>query len=544
MKAVLLILAALFLSFAWLSPFHTHPWLTFSSELSSFAAALCAFAALSGQYLRIARAQLLALPFVLIPLVQWACGLVFDFSAALISSLYLFGFWCMVVAGYNLAIDPVQREKIFTAFSALLVCVGVITSFIAMCQWLNVESHLPWVMPLKTDRAYANFAQPNNMATFLLMGLMGLLYLYESRKLKLVFIFPIALLLMFAIALSQSRTPYVASLFILLYWGVKQFKQPKRLSFLQMLGGVVFFFALSIWCVPQLTSLMHQWMGYENQIVAIHSVAERAGSGHERLGMWMQMIHAIAERPWWGYGWNQTSVAEISTMTVNTVPIWFASAHNLLLDLLVWNGIPLATLLLLYLLGWLYWLNQNAREPISIFALLMVSAVLIHALLEYPQRYAYFLLPCGFLLGLIQAQTPQLKGGVVGHRSVPMIVVLGVIVLALIWRDYKVFQANNPLVHQNKPATAEVLGSHKIILLTQFEQRLQWNGLEPTARLTDNQREAFAKMVSNKPTQYNLTKYIQFLIANGELNEAQRMLDIMNRLYKQDETLQSLHPTQ
>ena len=47
---------------------------------------------------------------------------------------------------------------------------------------------------------------------------------------------------------------------------------------------------------------------------------------------------------------------------------------------------------------------------------MMVCTVLIHAMLEFPQRYAYFLLTCGFLLGIIQAQTPILKGIVLNKQ--------------------------------------------------------------------------------------------------------------------------------
>ena len=32
------------------------------------------------------------------------------------------------------------------------------------------------------NRPYGNFGQPNNMATFLIMGLLGCLFLYEKNK--------------------------------------------------------------------------------------------------------------------------------------------------------------------------------------------------------------------------------------------------------------------------------------------------------------------------------------------------------------------------
>ena len=43
MQILCSVIAALLISFAWLSPFHTYPWVTFSSELASFGAALAFF---------------------------------------------------------------------------------------------------------------------------------------------------------------------------------------------------------------------------------------------------------------------------------------------------------------------------------------------------------------------------------------------------------------------------------------------------------------------------------------------------------------------
>ncbi|MBV6619826.1 O-antigen ligase family protein, partial [Acinetobacter baumannii] len=128
MQVFFLFLAAILLGFAWLSPFHYNPWVMFSSEMSTFAAGLSVLAVLFYQNIKIPRAQLLLLPFTLIPVVQWAFGLVFDFSTALLSSLYLLGFWFMVLAGYNLSLDQKKRDHIFSGFSLLIIITSLFTS--------------------------------------------------------------------------------------------------------------------------------------------------------------------------------------------------------------------------------------------------------------------------------------------------------------------------------------------------------------------------------------------------------------------------------
>ena len=263
------------------------------------------------------------------------------------------------------------------------------------------------------------------------------------------------------------------------------------------------------------------------------SLAQRAGSGHERLGMWMQIIHAIGERPWFGYGWNQTSVAVVESIHFNTVQVWFNSAHNIVLDLLVWNGLPLGFLIIAYFAIWLFWLSKNAKDTISIVAILMVSAILMHAMLEFPQRYAYFLLPMGFLLGLIQAQTPNLNGVSLHRNIIRCVWLVSLIVLLLIWRDYKLFQENSKLVFKQKPVSEEILGSSKILILTQFQQRLDWIALKPQTLMSDSDLRAIGEMVENKATPYNLKKYAQLLVYNHKLDEAEQQLFVLQQLYKQ-----------
>ena len=234
-----------------------------------------------------------------------------------------------------------------------------------------------------------------------------------------------------------------------------------------------------------------------------------------------------------GYGWNQTSVAVVESIHFNTVQVWFNSAHNIVLDLLVWNGLPLGFLIITYFAIWLFWLSKNAKDTISIVAILMVSAILMHAMLEFPQRYAYFLLPMGFLLGLIQAQTPNLNGVSLHRNIIRCVWLVSLIVLLLIWRDYKLFQENSKLVFKQKPVSEEILGSSKILILTQFQQRLDWIALKPQTLMSDSDLSVIGEMVENKATPYNLKKYAQLLVYNHKLDEAEQQLFVLQQLYKQ-----------
>jgi len=531
MKSALLILAAILISLAWLSPFHTYPWVTFSSELATFAAALTLFTLFLNRNIQIPKLQLYILPVVIVPLLQWSFGLVFDFSVALLSTVYLLGFWFMVVMGYNLSLQPSAREQLMKQVCWLLLVIASVTSLMAMVQWLGFESSVYGIMQLKGNRPYANFGQPNNLATFLIIGLMGALFLYEKHKASLWLLIPSSLSIVFAICLTQSRTSLLVCIFICIYWVIKQYKNKPRLNFIKLFGWAATYFLIAGYLLPIIAQVMTTSVG--EAVTHTASLAQRAGSGHERLGMWMQIIHAIGERPWFGYGWNQTSVAVVESIHFNTVQVWFNSAHNIVLDLLVWNGLPLGFLIIAYFAIWLFWLSKNAKDTISIVAILMVSAILMHAMLEFPQRYAYFLLPMGFLLGLIQAQTPNLNSVILHRNIIRCVWLVSLIVLLLIWRDYKLFQENSKLVFKQKPVSEEILGSSKILILTQFQQRLDWIALKPQTLMSDSDLSVIGEMVENKATPYNLKKYAQLLVYNHKLDEAEQQLFVLQQLYKQ-----------
>ncbi|HAV3553155.1 hypothetical protein BAX55_01805 [Acinetobacter baumannii] len=538
MQVFFLFLAAILLGSAWLSPFHYNPWVMFSSEMSTFAAGLSVLAALFYQNIKIPRAQILLLPFTLIPIVQWGCGLVFDLSTALLSTFYLLGFWFMVLAGYNLSLDQKKRDQIFSGFSLLVIITSLFTSLIAIFQWLNIESHLIYTLHLIGNRPYGNFGQPNNMATFLIIGLLGCLYLYEKNKVTVWLLLPSALIILFTIALSQSRTSWIVFPFLSIYWVVKQFGKQKRFRFVQGLLWCLAFFLIAGLILPYITQFIE--FSTNTEITETSSFVARAGSGHERIGMWIQILHAIAQQPWLGYGWSQTSVAVVDSIQYGTVHVWFNSAHNVLLDIIIWNGIPIGIVIIAYFTCWFLWLNQQAKETISIIAIMMVCTVLIHAMLEFPQRYAYFLLTCGFLLGIIQAQTSVLKGIVINKQVLRLIWGISLILLLAIWRDYNVYVTNSNLLFKNKQPNAEVLGSNQIFVLTQFEQRLKWIEMKPETTLSDADLAVWGNFVKNKATPYNLRKYAQLLAYNGKVEQAEQQIFILQHLYRQQITLAEL----
>lgn len=526
MQRFLLYAAGILLALAWLSPYHYMPWLTFSSEMFTYASLFCLLAYYWDRALKIPQMQWLWFAIALIPLGQWCFGIELYFSKALLSSCYLFGFGAATVLGVNLSRE-VGSEKILKGLSFVSFIVGVISACIALCQWFGWDKGLWGVMPLRGDRVYANFAQPNNMATFLLMSLMGAWYLFEKKAIsKFVSLFG-CILIIFVIALSQSRTPWIASCILTAYILFKYEKDTYRLRRKGVLLWPIFYI-LCLLSLPYISaSFIHDGVAH----IGVSNVIERASTSHARLGIWAQMLYAIREQPWFGYGWNQTSVAQIMGANFISHDERTNSAHNIILELLVWNGVILGSLIIAYLSYWIFKLNQAVKTKETLIATLMVIPVFVHSMLEFPQNYAYFLFPVGFLLGLIQSEIKEGKCITLTSSVNTGILVASILLYGLIWRDYD--NAVQTLAESRQHAESGVFKQPKnnIILLTEYRSRAQWYYLNRFSYVDQQQLNEIRKVVLVSPTNYDLFKYAQLLAFNGQTQQAMRQLLYIDGLY-------------
>ena len=184
MKFLLLLLAAMLSLSAWLTPVHYRPWVTYTGELLAFISLFVIATLYLKERIQIPKISLGLLLLSFVPVLQWLFGEIYFVSTALLCFCFVFAFWLSTVLGYNLSLTPIDREKTFTQLSLLITFAGTVTAIFAILQWLNVDEKLSWVMDFKGNRPYANFAQPNHMASFLIVALLASLYLFEKQKCK------------------------------------------------------------------------------------------------------------------------------------------------------------------------------------------------------------------------------------------------------------------------------------------------------------------------------------------------------------------------
>lgn len=538
MKFTLALIVAILISLAWLMPVHYRPWVTYTGELYAFFALFAVAAICLKEKLK---SPVISLPLLLlacVPLIHLLVGQVFFFSTAMMSFIFVFGFWLASILGYNLTTGGYNREETFTNLSYVFLASGTITGLIALCQWTNLDAILPGMMNISgNQRPYANFAQPNNMATFLVMALMSCLYLYEKKKIQIKWLFACAAVIIMGVALSQSRTAWVAAIAIILYLALYQYKGIIRLKWHYSIAWFIFFISCIV-AFPLLSQLAAQ--AIDANVVQSRDVVARATGDMSRLAIWQQMIAAIQAQPWFGYGWYQTSVAFVSISDTVQGPVWIRSAHNFILDFLLWNGLIIGLPFLAYF-GYLgYQLQRWVHTPESVIGILMIGAFVTHAMFEFPQHYAYFLLPVGFILGTVLAQNPKIKTITLPAFALQLTWGIGFVILMLIYRDYDVAvpKLGQSIHYEKQPE--KITNEKPIYLLTEFNHRIAWIRLNPYSKVSAEQIDEGEKMVLTYPTKYNLIKYAKLLAFNGYETEAKHQLQRLKVIQKTEMSYEEL----
>lgn len=392
-----LLLGASTLCLAWLLPGHYFPWMSGQQEFAAAAGALLfGAAAVPVKRVHWPALALISMAAATIPLIQLAVGQIRFVSDGVIPAAYLAGFALCITAGATLARER-QIDVIGLAMSAFGVA-ALICSAMALQQWLDQGTGVFIDAVGPGARVYANFGQPNHLSTALAMGICALLLGHARGKLAAATTTAAVAFLAWGMVMSQSRTGW---LFVaLLGFGLLALRRRAALAVspVAVVTGILLFtLAVRAW------SPLNEWLLLARQDEA----ATRLSGGSLRLIHWQVILDAIGQRPWFGYGWNQVTLAqEAAAPSHPATGEMLTSSHNLLLDLMAWSGVPLGLLLGASLAWWMVRQFRACTSAEQAYPLAAIGAVFLHGMLEYPLHYAYFLLPVGLLMGALDARTP------------------------------------------------------------------------------------------------------------------------------------------
>ncbi|MEX1033023.1 MAG: Wzy polymerase domain-containing protein [Cellvibrionaceae bacterium] len=507
------VFAAAALLMALWQPNHYFPWTSFYNEFLAFIALLLLglYSLLAGHCYRLSPLGLGLLALALVPWLQYTTDLIVFQGDALIASLYLLAAGAAVLLGRSF----LRPRDMATTLAALLALAALVSVVLALVQWFMVGGGI-WLNNLRPgDRPYGNLGQSNNLATLLCMGLAGLLYLWERGLVGRSVTALVGILLVIGLALTQSRTPWLISIGFLV-WCVWQHRAGNlRLAPVYALlwfGLYVTFILL----LPYLAEWLY--LSAENPAQQM----ERIG----RLAMWQQIWFAITQGGPWGYGWNQVAVAQFSATLEHPVALQTEHSHNIVLDILVWNGPLLGSLILLLAGGWLLRLYLRARSLESIFCLMAAGSVLIHGLLEFPLEYAYFLLPACVLFGLVESDQQAPTLGVASRWIAAPVVLAGAIVTTLVWTEYRYLEEDFRLMRFETARIGDNVELERPFqweMFTQVSEYTRYARTQAREGMSQAELSWMHEVSSRFPYPPVLVRYGLALVLNGQTDQARRV---------------------
>lgn len=520
---IFIVFFSICLSISWLLPNHYSPWVAAYQDFAVFSAGIILLIGTSIFQKENALPRFIIFLFLIafIPITQYAFGIVYFSGDALINSLYLISFFISIFIAYNLSNQNYKNTFIIWLASSIIIA-SLLSSYIALYQW-TLQNSTIWMTDLRPGgRPFANFGQPNNLATLIGMGLAATLFFYEKHYLNRSSCTLIALTLLFTLALTQSRSAWLMSLAFLVFWLWKSKTCKTRLRALPAALWVVVY-ALWVGTLPYIAKFLD---------LSASSAAERS-QALERWDLYTQFYHAILQGPLWGYGWGQVSVAQVLITPDYPVSLFTEYTHNILLDLMIWNGPILGFLIILFTTLWLMKLAWNVRTPEGVFSILAAGFILTHSMLEFPHAYAFFLIPLGLLLGIAQSEAPT-KAWNIPNWSIKLIGFFSIIIIIIIWKEYRVLEEDYRLMRFETARIGDLKADQPapdVLLLTQLQaltRHARTPAKENMSFIELEELSILSKRFANVGSVY---RYAFALILNQRYDEAYKQLSILNSLH-------------
>jgi len=514
----------------WLLPTHMIPWRAFHSDwLATLVLLPAAFWAvlLPRQPVPVPLAALAATGVACIPLVQWASGMMNFAGDAWIAALYIWGFALAVVSGARL--QQVAPGRLVDILFAAFVIAGLLSVGIALWQWLRLGplrfADFDFILhyPGSGYRPFGNLGQSNHLATLLVWSLIALWWTYLSGRVRGAIAITAAAFLIAGITATQSRTAWLEM--VVLVVGAMLWRRPLewRRCWPALGGLALLAIGLAIgW--GSISLLLDQ--------EAARALSEEVSSAGLRPAAWRLFVDAVMQRPWAGWGWNQIALAQGAVALDHpSLHYTFQSTHNLVLDLVVQNGLPLGLVIALAMAGRMLAFARRIDTAAACLLWLAIAVLGVHGLLEFPQSYAYFLLPAGLMIGTLERLYPSLEVRM-SRWAVAGALLIASALTVWVGAEYHTAERNLERLRFERARVGPSRNSQApdLFLLTQLREFLRGLRLNPDAGMSDEQLELMRRVTQQYPSDGNHLVLAAMEALNGKPDEARQVLRRMCRM--------------
>jgi O-antigen ligase len=512
-----------FVALPWLLETHTEPWTKFYADwlISGIVLSLLVWV------LTRSPAGLPATPLLLgvaalgaVPLLQAAVGVVAFPTDSALAALYLAGFALAILASCRSeGLAPGRAaDALFTGLAiAAIASVGL-----QLYQWLDLSWFGSLVRELPPyGRPFANVGQPNLLATLEVWGVVALWWAYERKAIGPMGAFTGAAFLLLGVAMTQSRAGWV-ELGLIVSVAFIQLPAMKRHVPRAVVVTLVAGFALFVLCWPMLGSEL----GRSSAL----ALADQVAAG-KRPAIWRLALDAIAARPWFGWGWGQGGDAHVALAASHTsIQIQITHMHNLVLDLLLWNGIPVGMLAVVAFAAWYVRRWRAEGTATQRLMLLALGVLIVHSMLELPYAYALFLLPAGLMIGVVEAQSRARTVLVIPRWAVASAAGLSLVALVMLFAEKVAVEQDMMALRMRAARIANLppLGPPpRLVWMAPYGELLANLRTEPVAGMDAASLERFRRVAYHFPATGNLLRLAEADALNGRSAEAKEALALL-----------------
>ncbi len=510
------------LSLAWLLPNHYPPWPSFHSDgwmatILLLASLVIAFR--SKSVLQWDSSSLLSAVLIFIPFLQFSAGLIFFSGQAWTSTVYLLGLLAAILTGRRW--EHSCPEQLANGLLLGIGIASVLSVHLQLQTWLGlIDTGIfdLWTMGLSGGRPYANMGQPNQLATLLLWALLACAWGYSQERIRAAVAGLLASFLLIGIALTQSRTAWLGLIFLVVgAWIWRKLWRSKWVPWFSTGLFIIF------WFYPLLLKEINILLLIDTS----QSYFREPMQGELRPLAWRIFLNGVHCQPWLGYGLTEVRSVQLDS-AVDFPPLFgtFAQSHNLFLDLFLWLGLPLG----FFVSGAIIWRFvffvrgvSNAKDAILVMFLGVVG---IHAMLELPLHYAYFLLPTGLIIGVLNHRMGGKPLFTTPRWTLMGFLLLVSALLSIIVVDYFRVEAS----YQTARFELARIGTlppgrpPEVVMLNQLREQITFMRYEPKEGMTPQELDWTQKIVSVYPSSGSIYKVAKALALNGQPVQAKLWL--------------------
>jgi O-antigen ligase len=344
-------------------------------------------------------------------------------------------------AGYGFTRAKLNETALRWAAGALIVG-GLFAVFCQLIQLFHLEVRVsPFVVAYNVTterRPFGNMAQANHLATYIAFAMAGALYLVQTRRIAVGIWLLVSTIFAVGLALTVSRGPWLQMgvLVVAGFWMAfaqtrdhAQLRRGNREWIIPIVLAVLFF----------AINALIRWANVRYHLELGQSAADRfkdAGQIAPRLALWRYGWTMFKTHPLLGVGWGEFPSYQYEfAKTLGGVEI-ANNSHDIFIDLLAKTGLIGLAIVLFGLVTWLVRVVRAPQTAARVFGIALIGVLVMHALVEYPQQYMFFLLPAMFVFGLLETRPLRLVPGRLSFGAFVVVVFGGLAALYPVYRDY------------------------------------------------------------------------------------------------------------